>query len=490
MKGRLDLCTRGGALAAALILGGIGCAQSVKFDPHGGTGGTDTGGAVATGGGGTGGAGGATTTTMTGCVGADDCASFSGPCVVGTCINGACTALPANDSSPCDDGKFCTLGDTCQKGVCQGGATMTCPGGDACHVGACDEASQGCVQQPGNNGAQCDDKDSCTYFGTCSGGTCMKGPPIDCTFLDGICTQGVCDPGVGCKSAPKNNGFPCEDGQFCTEGDTCQSGQCTGGPAKQCAPPGGCFIGSCDEINDACTSVPGNNGAACDDGSPCTANTSCLNGVCASGTPVNDGVACDDGTSCTSDTTCLTGVCTGGMGPLIYFADDFKDASKGWTLGPEWQIGPATVSIPGQGNPDPGEDHTITADDGVAGVVIGGNAQTMLHPYYYMESPPFDTSAAPGDVVLGFYRWLNSDYDPFMHNSVEVFDGVTWVQVWVTGGPPGVMDAAWNYNSYDLTAYKNASMRVRFGFDITSGGVYTIGSWNIDDVLVASGACP
>ena len=30
----------------------------------------------------------------------------------------------------------------------------------------------------------------------------------------------------------------------------------------------------------------------------------------------------------------------------------------------------------------------------------------------------------------------------------------------------------------------------RFGFDIGSSGVYTIGSWNVDDVLVASGECP
>lgn len=490
MKGTLDLCTRGGALAATLLLGGLGCAQSVTFNPGGGGGGS--------GGADTGGTGGTTTTTTTttssttstGCVLAEDCAQLNGPCVVGTCINGMCSTTPANDNAPCDDGKFCTSGDTCQNGLCQGGLTMTCPGTDACHVGACDEATKSCVQQPGNNGAQCDDKDPCTYFGSCQGGTCVKGPAIDCSFLDGICSQGVCDAVVGCKSAPKNNGFPCDDGQFCTDGDSCQGGACMGGPPKTCVPPGGCFIGTCDEINDTCASVPGNNGAACDDGSPCTVSTTCLNGVCASGMPSNDGMSCDDGTSCTSGTTCLSGLCQGGVGPIIYFADDFKDASKGWTLGPEWQIGSATVSVPGQGFPDPGEDHSVTADNGIAGVVIGGNAGTVLHPYYYLESPAFDTSAAAGPVVLGFYRWLNSDYDPFMHNTVEVFDGATWVQVWVTGGPPGVMDSAWTYESYDLTQYKSASMRVRFGFDITSGGVYTIGSWNIDDVLVASGACP
>jgi hypothetical protein len=33
-------------------------------------------------------------------------------------------------------------------------------------------------------------------------------------------------------------------------------------------------------------------------------------------------------------------------------------------------------------------------------------------------------------------------------------------------------------------------MKVRFGFDIGSSGVYTVSSWNVDDVMVASVACP
>ena len=187
---------------------------------------------------------------------------------------------------------------------------------------------------------------------------------------------------------------------------------------------------------------------------------------------------------------CTAGTCGGGTGPVIYFADDFKDNSKGWTLGPEWEIGPAEASVPGVGNPDPAMDHTPTPDNGIAGVVIGGNAATNLHEYYWLESPGFDTSAADGPVILGFYRWLNSDYDPYMHNKVEVWNGSQWINLWTTGGPPGVMDAEWTFQEFDLTNYKNPSMRVRFGFDINSGGVFTIGSWNIDDVLVASAACP
>ena len=178
------------------------------------------------------------------------------------------------------------------------------------------------------------------------------------------------------------------------------------------------------------------------------------------------------------------------MGPAVYFSDDFSDNAQGWVLGPEWQIGPAQVSMGGAMGADPGTDHSPSADNGVAGVVIGGNASTNLHPFYYIESPPFNTANAVGPVILGFYRWLNSDYDPYMHNNIQVWNGSQWVQIWVSGPSPGIQDNAWTFISHDITQYKNAGMRVRFGFDITSGGVYTIGSWNIDDVLVASAACP
>ncbi|XXY46550.1 hypothetical protein WME91_41775 [Sorangium sp. So ce269] len=129
-------------------------------------------------------------------------------------------------------------------------------------------------------------------------------------------------------------------------------------------------------------------------------------------------------------------------------------------------------------------DHTGSDDNGVAGVVLGGNASTAEHGLYYLESPPFDTSGAAGDVSLGFYRWLNSDYAPFMHNTVEVFDGASWVTLWASGASPGINDTSWTLVTHDLTPYKNAATRVRFGFDVTSSGAYTIGSWNIDDVFV------
>lgn len=462
----------------------MGCATKITETTTGSGG---SGGSVSTGGqGGTGGSGG----DMNGmCKTASDCTLWSSACTEGECVNGACMGLPVNQFGACDDGSFCTETDTCQDGVCVGGTAKSCNSGDPCKVGMCNEETDSCDVVPGNNGAQCDDGDPCTYAGKCQNGACQKGMAIDCSFLSDQCNTGICDPGTGCMQVPGNNGGACEDGQFCTEGTTCLDGACQGGGPTPCAPPGGCFVGVCDELNDTCSSMPGNDGAACDDNSPCTAGTTCSAGKCINGTPANDGMACDDGASCTMGEFCTGGTCGGGMGPMVFFSEDFSDNAAGWILGPEWEIGPAMASMGGVGNPDPSKDHTATDDNGIAGVVIGGDATPMIHPYYWLESPFFDSSAAPGPVILGFYRWLNSDYHPFMHNKVEVWNGMQWINIW-TSGSEFTTEASWNYYQYDVTNYKNASMRVRFGFDINSEGVFTIGSWNIDDILVASAACP
>lgn len=171
----------------------------------------------------------------------------------------------------------------------------------------------------------------------------------------------------------------------------------------------------------------------------------------------------------------------------VYFQEDFSDNSAGWTLGTEWQIGPA-VACPATagGNGDPGTDTTPTADNGIAGVVIGGYASTGLHDYYWLTSPPIDLSGAPGAVVLRFMRWLNSDYTPYMANLVQVWNGSVWSTVWLTGGPPPVNDNAWTLQEFEVTGYKNAQFQVRFGFNVASAGVFTVSGWNLDDVALSS----
>ena len=89
--------------------------------------------------------------------------------------------------------------------------------------------------------------------------------------------------------------------------------------------------------------------------------------------------------------------------------------------------------------------------------------------------------------MLSFSRWLNSDPAPAMENTVEVYNGGAWVVIWKSAG--AVADAAWKRVSFDATPFKNSMFRIRFGYSITQAGGPPVGSWNIDDVTIASTAC-
>src|SRR5262249_16711503 len=161
-----------------------------------------------------------------------------------------------------------------------------------------------CVEVPGNDGSPCVDQDPCTQTGTCMAGACAPGKPVDCSFLNDVCHQGICDPQLGCVTSPNPDGTPCQDGFFCTINDHCVAGTCRGDP-NSCAAPGDvCKIGSCNEATDTCTVVNGNNGGACDDQNACTIGETCNNGLCGGGVPANQGAACDDHDACTTVDTC------------------------------------------------------------------------------------------------------------------------------------------------------------------------------------------
>jgi hypothetical protein len=259
--------------------------------------------------GGTGGAGGGTGGNVGPCTKAVDCTAFTDACNVGTCINGECAKTPANEDVVCDDGLGCTLTEQCKAGVCTAITQKSCPASDACHVGTCDLERDGCIEAPGNDGQGCVDDDPCTLTGICSGGVCAPGQAVDCSFLNGPCSVGQCDSTLGCVAVALNDGDPCSDGFFCTDNDVCTGGVCAGAP-KECVPPSNvCLTGSCDENNDVCITVAGNNGAACEDGSPCTQNETCSNGSCTGGIAANPGAACDDGNGCTGGTTCQGTTC-------------------------------------------------------------------------------------------------------------------------------------------------------------------------------------
>jgi uncharacterized repeat protein (TIGR01451 family) len=100
----------------------------------------------------------------------------------------------------------------------------------------------------------------------------------------------------------------CDDGDPCTENDSCTGTVC-GGTALDCDDSNGCTDDSCDAGN--CVNT--NNTSPCDDGNGCTTGDVCDGGSCTSGAPNND--PCDDGNACTTNDTCGGGSCNGGAGP-------------------------------------------------------------------------------------------------------------------------------------------------------------------------------
>ncbi|HLM73345.1 MAG TPA: hypothetical protein VK459_11655 [Polyangiaceae bacterium] len=514
--------------ALALVMAGlpwVGCATSIEGDGGGGSSGE--------GGGGEDGSGGAGGGPVSLCP--VDCSTIQAPaCFMGVCNEATkqCEVVPSPKGTSCEDGLFCTVGETCEEGTCAGGYENSCGmNPDTCSIVTCNEATKTCSTKPGPDGTSCFlEANPCIVNTVCKAGACV-GTPKDCFFAPGIdeCHVGVCNPTTGaCDPMPGNDGAECPNvGDLCTEYKTCLDGLCQGSVPKDCSfLTNGCNLGACDPADGSCFAEPIPAGGMCQEATNecntgfCDANGACLptpnpgvacasatdacnNGFCnASGacvpTPTNDGGACNDGNSCTTGEACSAGACTGGVvgNYVVYFSESFASNAAGWTfpagqgIANEWAIGPAKASSGGfpVGNEDPAMDHTPTQDNGIAGVAIGGYATEVLHPQHYIVSPVINTSVM-GPVYLEFWRHLNSDYTPYMKNTIDVWNGASWLNVWSSGPSPAVQDATWMHMSYDITAHKNAAMKIRFGFDIQSSGVYTVSSWNIDDVVVANAVC-
>ena len=211
------------------------------------------------------------------------CGALDGACVIGICAPeaGGCMAVPRDDGTPCGGDDRCLVAGTCASGRCTGEVTDCHALDGTCRVGLCDPATGGCGAVQAEDGTACDDGDPCTVDDACGvDGACL-GHALDCGVLTSACAAGRCDPATGaCVADPVPNGAPCEDGQLCTEGDTCQSGLCTGTPRPCEGTADGCQVGVCDEATGACALAPALEGTPCDDNNLCTTGDVCVGGAC------------------------------------------------------------------------------------------------------------------------------------------------------------------------------------------------------------------
>ena len=152
-----------------------------------------------------------------------------------------------------------------------------------------------------DDAARCDDGNACTDEDTCVDGLC-QGATRPCD--DGnVCTDDFCDPETG-DCATAHNESPCDDGNRCLIGDRCVAGACQSGEVvPSCDDGNPCTVGRC-EPESGCVQTP-EEGAPCNDGDACTQVDQCAQGVCVGTEPVD----CDDQNVCTVDMCDADGAC-------------------------------------------------------------------------------------------------------------------------------------------------------------------------------------
>ncbi len=146
------------------------------------------------------------------------------------------------DGEACDDGQFCTVGDRCEAGTCRSAGPRDCADESACTVDRCEEASRQCVHDSAPlEGTACDDGNACTEKDTCAAGTC-GGRAKRCDDGD-PCTADICAASGACEHPPLADGTSCDDEDGCTDASSCAAGVCVG-TSRSCelrviVPPGG-----------------------------------------------------------------------------------------------------------------------------------------------------------------------------------------------------------------------------------------------------------
>ncbi len=228
---------------------------------------------------------------------------------------GTCAPQSVNEGKTCDDGNACTPNDTCVKGTCTATAnSCTCQSdldcgkyedGDLCNGTLyCDIAAKdptckvnpvtvvfcptvddtGCLKNTCNpKTAKCSlvplaDKKPCDADGN------------NCTVHD-TCLNGACKPDV--NTCPCQKDAECkakEDGNLCNGTLYCNkaSNKCEVNPATlvSCASANDtqCTKNRCNPVSGQCGPVKLHDYAKCEfDGTQCTLNDACVNGVCTQG---------------------------------------------------------------------------------------------------------------------------------------------------------------------------------------------------------------
>ncbi len=179
-----------------------------------------------------------------------NCPATGNPCTVNVCdaVEGCIEEnLPAETSC---DARKCVINGLCDGlGACLGTPVdpeIACGASPAtCLSYACDN-ELGCVlNQPANEGLACSNGDPCVINETCAQGLCANGSAFICPDDNNVCTTNTCKAGSGCIYPPSPV-VACDDGNNCTNNDTCNNGACQGELLECAITDTPCQIGFCD----------------------------------------------------------------------------------------------------------------------------------------------------------------------------------------------------------------------------------------------------
>lgn len=330
-----------------------------------------------------------------------DCPTPTMPCKQATCalVGTAytCQESALANGTPCNDGQFCTLTDTCQSGVCAG------------------------------SGSPCDDGLACTQD-NCSGAACGNHDinPGTCK-INGLCylegTLNPTNPCQECRSTIDPVAWTSDDANLCTQFDSlsCKASKCV--------------AGTCTMVNDP------NQEPCADDGNPCTLDY-CNGGICTHPHVANNTPCDSDSIDCTTD-TCQNGVCVHAP------QDTFCNQAPDWTF---------EACLPAQGGcTDVGWARAFTVPDVITAnwhVAVAPNGSLFLSGHF---SGSMDFDPGPGADVRtaiggqdGFVAKFSDQGD---YQWVKTF-GRAGSKVWVAGitapSPNQVLLAGSFYSDMDF----------------------------------------
>lgn len=245
-----------------------------------------------------------------------------GACSYEVCDPGSRKCIPVSlDGQSCDDHDFCTVGEFCRAGVCQGGTKNTCGlSEDTCTAVEC-RPEGFCALTSQRDGSACKSGDLCATNAACFGGKCVTTTSRDCSNLrvPGQCYAGQCNASTGnCEAVPLS-GIACNTLDLCSQG-ICVSGSCLPQATIDCSwADTQCTYGEC-VAGGTCVSRNYPDGSSCFTDA-CVQDSICSSGVCKPGTPI---------TACVSGDGCCPAGCTGKVDFDCASSFSVEALDRGW----------------------------------------------------------------------------------------------------------------------------------------------------------------